>query len=111
MAKETLYEGIELHTDPNLPPWLLSPKEEKLVFQRWRTKAFQQCDAIIKKYIECSNSYSNPIEAMVKCKGVNEEQMNCVKEFQKLKYLDIERDILVKEKIEKRKKEQTQTSA
>lgn len=102
MAKETLYEGVNLPSDPNLPIWLLTPKEEKLVFQRWRKKAFERCDEYIKRFIACSNSYENPIEAMVKCKAANTEQMQCVAEYQKMKYLDEERDILVKEKMEKR---------
>lgn len=102
MAKETNYEGVALPTDPNLPPWLLTPKEEKLIFQRWRKKAFTLCDGVIKEYIACTNSYGNPLQAMTKCQDLNKKQMECVKEYQKLKYLDIERDILVKEKEEKR---------
>lgn len=102
MAKETDYETVDLPSDPNLPPWILTPKEEKLIFQRWRKKAFKNCDELIKIYIKCTNSYGNVLDAMSNCKDFNKAQMECVKEYQKLKYLDIERDILVKEKMEKK---------
>lgn len=101
--KETDYEKVELPTDPNLPIWIISPKEEKIVFQRWRKKAFKRCDDVIKQYIACTNSYKNPLESMIQCQDLNKIQMDCVKQYQQLKYLDEERDILIQEKMEKRK--------
>lgn len=103
MAKETDYEKIDLPTNPNLPPWILTPKEEKLIFQRWRKRTFEKCSDLISKYIDCSNSYPNPLDAMKFCKEANDAQLGCVHEYQKIKYLDDERDILIKEKIEKKK--------
>lgn len=98
MAKKTEYDGVDLPTNPNLPVWILSPKEELVVFERWRKKAFARCDDLIKKYVACSNSYENPMEAMKKCDGINKEQLDCVKKYQKIEYLDEERDLLIKEK-------------
>lgn len=104
MAKpeKKTFEDVELPSNPNLPPWMLTPKEEKLIFERWRKKAFLRCDELIKKYIECTNSYS-ALEAMTKCQTANSIAQGCVAKYQKVEYLDIERDILIKEKAEKRK--------
>ncbi|EGW33242.1 uncharacterized protein SPAPADRAFT_60581 [Spathaspora passalidarum NRRL Y-27907] len=101
MSKKS-FEGIELPSDPNLPPWIITPKEEKLIFDRWRTKTFARCDELIKAYVECSNKYGNPVEGMKHCKEANDASMGCVAKYQKQKYLDIERDILIEEKKEKR---------
>lgn len=100
--KKKTYEDVELPSDPNLPPWIITPKEEKVIFARWRKKAFAKCDDLIKAYVECSNSYKNPIEGMEKCKEANEKSLACVAKYQKQKYLDIERDLLVEEKKQKR---------
>ncbi|ODV69345.1 hypothetical protein HYPBUDRAFT_3330 [Hyphopichia burtonii NRRL Y-1933] len=97
------FEEVELNTNPNLPPWLITPKEEKIIFERWRKKAFAKCDDLIKAYVECSNSYSNPVEGMKKCDSINKESLGCVAKYQKMEYLDIERDIYIKEKAEKQK--------
>lgn len=104
MAKpeKKTFEDVELPSNPNLPAWMLTPKEEKLIFERWRKKAFLRCDELIKKYIECTNSYS-ALEAMTKCQTANNIAQGCVAKYQKVEYLDIERDILIKEKAEKRK--------
>lgn len=96
------FDDVELPSNPNLPSWMLTPKEEKVIFERWRKKAFSRCDELIKKYIECTNSYS-ALEAMTKCQAVNNEAQGCVANYQKIEYLDIERDILIKEKAERRK--------
>ncbi|KAK6205352.1 uncharacterized protein RJT21DRAFT_111878 [Scheffersomyces amazonensis] len=98
------YNDVELPTNPNLPPWVITPKEEKAIFERWRKKAFAKCDHLIKAYIECSNSSLNPIESMKRCDDINKRSLECVAQFQKQKYLDIERDILIEEKKEKRLK-------
>lgn len=100
--KETDYEKVELPTDPNMPVWILTPKEEKLIFQRWRKKAFQRCDDVIKQYIACTNSFQNPLDSMNHCRDFNKIQMDCVKKYQQAKYLDDERDILIEEKMKKR---------
>lgn len=97
------FNDVELPTNPNLPSWIITPKEEKAVFERWRKKAFAKCDDLIRKYIECSNSYSNPIEAMKMCKEANEKSIGCVAQYQKIEYLDIEKDEYIKEKMEKKK--------
>lgn len=99
------FEDVELPSNPNFPPWMLTPKEEKVIFERWRKKAFVRCDDLIKAYIECSNSYG-AIEAMGKCKNVNKISRNCVSKYQKIEYLDVERDILIKEKLAKRERSQ-----
>ncbi|KAI3405772.2 hypothetical protein KGF56_001379 [Candida oxycetoniae] len=72
------FSDVELHTNPNLPSWIISPKEEKAIFERWRKKAFASCDELIKRYIECSNSYKSPLEAMSKCKEANAAIINRV---------------------------------
>ncbi|CAI5756702.1 unnamed protein product [Candida verbasci] len=97
------YSDIELPTNPNLPSWLITPKEEKAIFERWRKKAFAKCDDLIKLYIECSNNYKNPIEAMSKCSKINEDSLACVAQYQKRELLDLEREEFIKEKIEKKK--------
>lgn len=96
------YADIELPTDPNIPVWVITPKEEKLIFERWRKKAFSECDALIKAYVDCTNSYANPVDATKLCKNANLRSMGCVTLFQTQKYLDIEREILITEKIKKR---------
>lgn len=108
------FEGVELPTNPNMPAWVLTPKEEQLVFERWRTKTFARCDDMIKAYIACSNSYENPLDAMKECEGANRRSLDCVASYQKMQYLDDERDILISEKRIKQKlyreklKEQTE---
>lgn len=97
------FNDIELPTNPNMPAWVITPKEEKAIFERWRKKAFARCDDLIKAYIECSNSYKNPLELMKKCEQANKASLDCVAQYQKQEYLDIERDILIKEKAEKKK--------
>lgn len=101
MAKKT-FDEVDLPTNPNLPPWVLTPKEEKKIFERWRKKAFSRCDDMIKAYIDCSNKYP-AMEAMKKCEEINKAQLDCVAKYQKIEYLDIERDLLIKEKTEFRK--------
>ncbi|KAK6464262.1 cytochrome c oxidase biogenesis protein Cmc1 like-domain-containing protein [Scheffersomyces coipomensis] len=101
--KKKTYSEVELPTNPNLPPWVITPKEEKVIFERWRKKTFAKCDDFIKAYVDCSNSYRNPIEGMKKCAEVNKASKDCVAQYQKQKYLDIERDILIEERIEKKK--------
>lgn len=94
---------VDLPTDPNLPAWIISPKEERAIFERWRLKTFERCDDFIKRYVECSNSYSNPVEAMKKCEAANQASIGCVRKYQTLEYLDIERDQLIQEKLEKKR--------
>lgn len=92
------YEGVELPTNPNMPAWVLTPKEEQVIFERWRKKAFAKCDDLIKAYVQCSNSYENPIDAMKNCEAANKRSLDCVASYQKMEYLDEERDILIREK-------------
>lgn len=97
------FDGTELPTNMNMPVWILTPKEEAVIFERWRKKAFARCDDLIKKYIACTNSVENPMEAMKRCEGINKEQLECVAKYQKMEYLDQERDILIAEKKVKQK--------
>lgn len=101
--KKKSYEEVELNVNPNLPPWLITPKEEQIIFERWRKKTFARCDDLIKAYVECSNKYSNPLEAMKQCEDANKLSLGCVAKYQKMEYLDIERDIYIKEKADKQK--------
>lgn len=101
--KKKSFEEVELNVNPNLPPWLITPKEEQIIFERWRKKAFARCDDLIKAYVECSNKYSNPLEAMKQCEVANKTSLGCVAKYQKMEYLDIERDIYIKEKADKQK--------
>lgn len=109
MAKKTLDE-VEIPTNPNLPPWLISPKEEKAIFERWKKKAYAQCDAAAAAYVECSNSTSNPIKAMKICADVHRDFVDCVAKFQNQKCLDIERELWIEEKMEKRRQMRLQQS-
>ncbi|KAI5951450.1 hypothetical protein KGF54_004524 [Candida jiufengensis] len=97
------YSDVELPTNPNLPSWIITPKEEKAIFERWRKKTFAKCDDLIKKYIECSNAFKNPIEAIEKCSAINQKSLKCVEQYQTQECLDQERDIYIKEKIMKKK--------
>lgn len=97
------YDGAELPTHPTLPVWVLTPKEEQVIFERWRKKTFEKCDALIRAYIECSNSYENPLDGMKMCADANAKSVGCVAEYQKLKYLDEERDLMIADKKLKRK--------
>lgn len=97
------YDGVDLPSNPNMPAWILTPKEEMVIFERWRKKAFARCDDLIKAYVECSNSYENPVEAMKKCDAANKRSLACVASYQKMEYLDEERDIMVAEKRAKQK--------
>lgn len=94
---------VELPTDPSLPAWIISPKEERAIFERWRKKTFERCDALIKAYVECSNKYLNPLEAMKMCEQANKDSLGCVAKYQKQEYLDIERDLLIEEKLQKKR--------
>lgn len=94
---------VELPTDPNIPAWIITPKEERAVFERWKAKTFAICDDYIRIYVECSNSYKNPVEAMRKCEKANQNSIGCVRKYQTLEYLDKEKDLYIKEKLEKRK--------
>ncbi|CAK9435459.1 uncharacterized protein LODBEIA_P01860 [Lodderomyces beijingensis] len=97
------FSDVELPSNPNLPSWLITPKEEKAIFERWRKKAFANCDELIKRYIECSNSYKNPVEAVQKCKQTNSDSLKCVEQYQTREYLEAERDLYIKEKQQKKK--------
>lgn len=97
------YDGHELPTNPNLPVWILTPKEEQVIFERWRAKAFSRCDDLIRAYVACSNSYESPMEAVKNCEGINKASLDCVANYQKLEYLDQERDILIADKKLKQK--------
>ncbi|OBA23131.1 hypothetical protein METBIDRAFT_35582 [Metschnikowia bicuspidata var. bicuspidata NRRL YB-4993] len=102
MSKQP-YDNRDLPTNPNLPVWVLTPKEEQVCFERWRKKTFERCDDLIKAYVACSNSYESPIEAMAKCEGINKAQLGCVAKYQTMEYLDQERDILIADKKIKQK--------
>lgn len=104
---EKVLDDIESATNPNLPYWFLTPKEEKVVFERWRKKAFDNCDKLIRNYIDCTNSYANPITSMRKCKEANRNSLGCVKQYQKKQFLDIEKDLYIKEKLEKKMNQTT----
>lgn len=97
------YDNHELPTNPNLPVWILTPKEEQVCFERWRKKAFARCDDLIKAYVACSNSFENPVDAMKQCDPVNKAQLECVHKYQTMKYLDEERDLMIADKKLKQK--------
>lgn len=97
------YDGVDLPTNPNMPAWIITPKEEQVIFERWRKKAFARCDDLIKAYVECSNSFENPMDAMKNCEAANKRSLDCVASYQKMEYLDQERDILIAEKKQKQK--------
>lgn len=97
------YDGVDLPTNPNMPAWIIAPKEEQVIFERWRKKAFARCDDLIKAYVECSNSFENPMDAMKNCEAANKRSLDCVASYQKMEYLDQERDILIAEKKQKQK--------
>ncbi|CAH2351050.1 COX assembly mitochondrial protein [[Candida] railenensis] len=101
-SKKTL-EDVHLPTNPNIPAWLITPKEEKLIYERWRKKAHVHCDDLIRQYIECSNRFKNPIDGMRECKGINSDRESCLKQFQKDNVLDNERNSYIEEKIEMKK--------
>lgn len=98
MSYTKTYDGVDLPTNPNMPAWVLTPKEEKVVFERWRKKAFARCDDLIKAYIACSNSYNKPMDAVRECEAANRASTECVAKYQKLEYLDEERAILIADK-------------
>lgn len=102
-SKKTL-EDVDLHTNPNLPAWMLTPKEEKLVYERWRKNTHAKCDHLIRLYIECSNHYSNVIEGFNKCKDINARTQGCIRQYQEMKYLDQERDKYIQEKLDEKKR-------
>lgn len=97
------YSGAELPTNPNMPVWVLTPKEEQVCFERWRKKTFARCDDLIKAYIACSNSYDKPLDAVTKCEEANRASTGCVAKYQKLEYLDEERDLMIADKKLKQK--------
>lgn len=103
MQKPPTFDLIELPTNPNLPPWLITPKEEKAIFERWKKKTFKTCDDVIAPYVKCSNTYKNPMEAMKACAEVHQKMLACISKYQKQKYLDVEREIWIEEKLEKRR--------
>ncbi|QFZ27212.1 putative tRNA-splicing endonuclease subunit [Clavispora lusitaniae] len=103
MSYRKEYDGVDLPTNPNMPVWVLTPKEEQVIFERWRAKTFARCDSLIKAYVECSNSYENPIDAMKKCEEANQRSLGCVAKYQTMEYLDQERDIMIAEKKVKQK--------
>lgn len=98
MSLKKPYEGVDLPTNPNMPVWVLLPKEEQVCFERWRKKTFARCDDLIKAYIACSNSYDNPIDAMRHCELANQRSIACVQSYQTMEYLDEEKDIMIAEK-------------
>lgn len=102
LKEETKFDEVELPTDPSMPAWIITPKEEKVIFERWRKKTFARCDEFIKAYIECTNLYTN-MDAVKNCKSLNDTAQGCVAKYQKMEFLDEERDILIKEKMEKKK--------
>lgn len=95
-------EDVELPTNPRVPAWIITPKEEKLLWERWRTNANQHCDAFVRAYIECSNSYRNPLDGIKYCKEANAQREACLRQFQKMKTLDEYKDAYIQEKIEMR---------
>lgn len=97
------YDNKELPTNPNLPAWILTPKEEQVIFERWRKKAFARCDELIKLYVACSNSYESPLDAMKNCDSISKESQACVRKYQTMEYLDKERDLLIADKKLKQK--------
>ena len=82
------YEEVHIPVNPNLPPWILSPKEERLVTDRWQKVSQEKCDGLIKKYIECTNVSKNPLVGIKNCKGINAEVQACLQQYKTIKYYD-----------------------
>lgn len=103
MNSKKSYDDVQLPTNPNIPAWIITPKEEKVIFERWRRNAHIHCDELIRSYIECSNSYRNPLDGMKHCKQVNKDREDCLKLWKKIQTLDEMKDKYIDEKIEMRK--------
>ncbi|ANZ76722.1 BA75_04037T0 [Komagataella pastoris] len=80
-----------------LPPWVLTPKEEKEVFENWKTTTYKACDELVKKFADCaaSSGYS----AWFKCRKQSKVMRDCIASRQATKYVDDERDKYIQEKI------------
>ncbi|KAF6008113.1 hypothetical protein HII13_004297 [Brettanomyces bruxellensis] len=92
--------GAEYNREEKKPPvWLLSPKEEKQVFNNWRDSAWKYCNEYVKKFAECEQTAG--LGVWFKCKKEGKEMRNCIDGRRQKKYVDEERDKFIEEKMKK----------
>ncbi len=92
--------GEEHNREEKRPPvWLLTPKEEKQVFNNWRDSAWKYCDEYVKKFADCEKL--NGLGVWFKCKKEAKEMKDCITSRRQKKYVDEERDKFIEEKMRK----------
>ncbi|GMG24722.1 unnamed protein product [Ambrosiozyma monospora] len=89
-----------------LPVWMLTPKEEKEVFENWRIQAWKHCDSVVKEFSKCEQMAGYGV--WFKCRKEGKAMRECIRERQQEKYVDEERDKLIKLKMERLKNGSTQ---
>ncbi|ODV86546.1 hypothetical protein CANARDRAFT_183508, partial [[Candida] arabinofermentans NRRL YB-2248] len=84
-----------------LPVWLLTPKEEKEVFENWRINAWKLCDEHVGAFSRCEQLAGYGV--WFKCRKQSKAMRDCITNRQQQKYVDEERDKFIQKKIEYQK--------
>lgn len=83
-----------------LPIWVLTPNEELQARKNLKKYTFQQCSEVIEAMMQCSRD--NGVKVFPTCNKQRDAMSKCVLFYQNdQKYLDEQKDLLIKEKINK----------
>ncbi|GME69587.1 unnamed protein product [[Candida] boidinii] len=80
-----------------LPVWMLTPKEEKEVFENWRKNTWKYCDEYVGAFSKCEQAAGYTV--WFKCRKESKAMRECIRERQNSKFVDEERDKYIEDKI------------
>lgn len=84
-----------------LPVWMLTPKEEKEVFEEYIQEIYKQCDEYVKAFSACEQAAGFGV--FFKCKNESKAMKSCVQSHYNQEYVDDVRDKYIEKKIAFRK--------
>ncbi|ODQ77896.1 hypothetical protein BABINDRAFT_95065 [Babjeviella inositovora NRRL Y-12698] len=87
----------------SLPIWVLTPKEEKVVRENWKKNSWKKCDELARIFNLCAKA--NTFNVTTACTVPKEMLYECVYKYNTPEYMDIERDLFIREKLRKMEEE------
>lgn len=92
--------GSDNDRDNGLPVWLLTPKEEKDVYNNWREHTWQHCDEYVREFSKCEQQAG--LGVWFKCRKQSKAMRQCIERRKDKKYVDAERDAYIDAKMKRR---------
>lgn len=93
-----------------LPVWMLTPKEEKEVFEEYIQEVYKECDDYVKAFSACEQMTGFGV--FFKCRKESKAMKSCVQSHYSQEFVDEVRDKYIEKKIAFRKNlEETERAA